>query len=110
MIVWRYQFATQRKFKQRDAFLRRAARDADEPSSVGFRKPAISLGNIGSDRQRGTIELIHEEPVTARKLLGRGTNLVGKIDRLLVDEQFLEIERHWSGLKYERVVSRKEST
>jgi hypothetical protein len=47
---------------------------------------------------------IGQKAVAARKLLGAGVNLIRKVDRFLVDEQFFEGEGHCNSQK-----KRKES-
>ena len=58
------------QFQERHTFLNRAARDAKEIPPVGGGEPAIALGNIGGDGERGTIQLASEKAEAARELIG----------------------------------------
>jgi hypothetical protein len=78
------------QLEQGHAFLGGAARDAEEVSSVGFREPPVALGDIGRDEKGGSIELIAKKGIAAGKPFSRFADLVGEVDRLLVDELLLE--------------------
>jgi hypothetical protein len=57
-------------------------------------EPAVALGDVGRNRKGGSIELVDEKSVTTRELLARGADGIGEVDGFLVDDQFLETERH----------------
>ena len=57
---------------QRNTLLRRTSRDGEEVTPVGLCETAVPLGEIRCDRQRGSVQLINEEPVASRKAFGQG--------------------------------------
>lgn len=90
VILFRQQLPPNSQFQQRNAFRRQAAGDADEVLAVGFGEPAVAFGAIGRKGERGAVELVDDESVSAWKLLRVLTGLVGEIDATLIDEEFLE--------------------
>jgi hypothetical protein len=88
------QLSSQCQFQQRDTFLHRASGDAEKVLSVRFGEAAIAFSNIRSNRHRRAIQLVDEKAIAPGKLLGASTDLVGEINRLLIDEEFFERERH----------------
>ncbi len=54
----------------------------------------IAFGNVRGYRKGRAVQLVDKEVEAARKCLRRSTDLVGKVDRFLVDEKFLECENH----------------
>ena len=94
VILHRQQLASQTQFQERNAVLDRTTGDAKEVLAVGSRESAVALGDVRGNRQCGSVELVDEKAVAARKLLCLLTNLIGEIDRLLVDDELFESERH----------------
>ncbi len=88
----RHQLASPSKLKKGHTFLRKAPSDPEEISSVACGEAAVAFGEVSGNRQRGAIELIDREPITAREGLGKGADRFGEIDGFLVDEEFLEHE------------------
>jgi hypothetical protein len=68
------------KFKQRHAFLNRPTGDAEENLSIWFGESAISFSDVRCDGETGSIELIDEESIAARKRFCCGANGVGEVD------------------------------
>ena len=93
------QFAAEGEFEEGNAFLDRAAGDAEEVFSVGFREAAVAFGDVGGDGEGGAVELVGEEAVAAGEGFGSGADLVCEIDGSLVDDEFLEGESHRRGLR-----------
>ncbi len=89
------------EFKKRHAFLNRSASDAEEILPVSSGESTIPFCNIRSDRKGGAVELVDKEVETARECLCDGTDLIGKIHRLLVNEEFFECEGHLKGRRSE---------
>ncbi len=88
------QVSTLGQFQERHAFLDRAAGDAEEVSAVGFGEATGASGDVGGDREGGAVELIDGEAIAARESLGAGEDLVGEVDGFLLNDEFLEAERH----------------
>ena len=82
------------QFKQRKALEDRPPCDREEVLAIGRRESAVALGEIGGNGDGGAVQLIGEEAVAARKVLGGGENLVGEVDGLLVKLEVLDGERH----------------
>ena len=68
--------------------------DPEEILPVANRESAITFGDIGCNRESGTVELIDKKIEPARKCLRELASAVGKVDGLLIDEKFLERESH----------------
>ncbi len=82
------------EFEYRYTFLNRSASNDEEVLAIGFGESAIALGDVGGDREGGTVELVDQKSVATGELFGGRTDLVGKVDGLLVDQQLFELERH----------------
>ena len=67
-----------RDFHQRDAFLDGATGNGEEVLPIGFGEATIPFRQIGRDRQRRTVQLIHKKAVAVRKILSQTGNGVGK--------------------------------
>ena len=78
------------------AFLNRAAGDNEEVLAVGFGKTTVALGDVSRDGQSNAVEFVNEKAISAGKLLGGRTNIVGKVQGLLVNEELLELESHFA--------------
>ena len=102
MVLFIQQLSPQRQFEQGHAFLDRASRNPKEVPSIGFGEPAVSFGNVGGDGERGTVELVDEKTVTAWKAFGALTNCVSEVDRILVDDELFEGERHEPGPRFRK--------
>jgi hypothetical protein len=66
----------------------------NEIPSIGLGNSPVPLGQIGSDGERGTVQLIGQKVIAARECLGSCGDLVGKVNGLLVDLKILEHEWH----------------
>jgi hypothetical protein len=100
----------------RNAFLHRASGNGEKVPTVGLCESAVAFGQIGSDRESGAIQLVdceaaisfgdvgrdresgpiqlvNKKAVTTLEPLGVGADLIGEVQGLLVDQEFLEIER-----------------
>jgi hypothetical protein len=55
---------------------------------------AVSFTDVGSNRQRGSVQLVDQESVTTGKRFSSQPNLIGEVDSLLIDNQRIEGERH----------------
>jgi hypothetical protein len=60
----------------------------------GFVKRPFPLGQTGSDRKGGAIQLVDEEAIAAWEAFGECSNFVGEVDGLLIDLELLEHEGH----------------
>lgn len=80
------------KFEQRNALLDTSPCNPEEVLPVGLGESAIPFCNVGGDGQGGTIELVCEKEVSARKLLGQRADGIGKADGLLVDDELFKCE------------------
>ena len=89
--------ATTGEFQQRDAFLERASGDREEVAAVGLREAAVALGEVGADREGCAVELVSEEAKAAIEAGSELADLVGEVERFLIDEEILELERHGNG-------------
>ncbi len=59
---------------------------------VGLCEPPIALCEVRRDGQCGPVDLVDQEVIAARKILGACGNLVGEIYGLLADLKILEHE------------------
>ena len=57
-------------FQKRNTLLSRAAGDREEVAAIGLCEASVSLGQIGSDREGGAIQLVDEESVAAWETFG----------------------------------------
>jgi hypothetical protein len=94
VIVARQQLSSTSQLQQRYALLHGTARDPEEVSPICLCGAAISSGDVGRDRASGPIQLVKKKAVTTLEPLGMGADLVREVDGLLVDQEFLEVERH----------------
>jgi hypothetical protein len=85
------------EFQEGCALLNGSARNAEESFPVFDCESGMALGNVGSDRQCRTIQLVNEEIEIAWECLRGLADSVRKIHRLLVNEKLLECEGHLDG-------------
>ncbi len=62
--------------------------------AIRFGEATLAFGDVRGDRQFGSVALVGKVAVTALELFGSHANSVSEIDRLLVNEELLEWERH----------------
>lgn len=82
------------KFKDRHTFLHRSTGDAEEVLAIPDREASVAFGDVGGHRQGRSIQLVDEEAVATGEMFGSQADLISEIDRLLIDEELLESERH----------------
>lgn len=63
-------------------------------AAICLRESSIPFSEIGGDGKRSSIQLINQEAMPARKHVSRRANGFGEVERLLIDEQLFETERH----------------
>jgi hypothetical protein len=68
----------------------RAAGNRAEVLAVRLGEAAVALRQVGGHGQGGAVELVGQAAVPAWERLRQRGDLIGEIDRLLVDGQFLE--------------------
>jgi hypothetical protein len=59
-----------RAISRRYTFLGRSAGDGEKGAAIGLGETAVALGQVGRDRERGTIQLLDEESELEIKLRG----------------------------------------
>jgi hypothetical protein len=64
--------------------------DRQEAAAVGFGKVSISLGEFGTDGERGSVELVGEQAEAAIEAGSELADFVGEVEGFLIDEQVLE--------------------
>ena len=89
-------------FQTRNTLLSRAAGDCEEVVAIGLCEASVSLGQFGSDREGGAIQLVDEKAIAARETFGQGSDLVREINGLLVDFHLLEREGRDASRRRER--------
>jgi hypothetical protein len=82
------------QFKERHTFLHRSTGDAEEILAIPDREASVAFGDVGGNRQGRSIQLVDEEALATGKMFGSQADLISEIDRLLINEELLEGERH----------------
>ena len=77
--------------------------------AICFRESSVAFGDVSGNRERCAVELVDKETVAAGKLFRGCADCISEVDRLLVDEEFLELESHAAAPEEEsRAVDRVE--
>jgi hypothetical protein len=71
---------------QRHEFLNRAPGNNEKMLAIGLREATVAFGNVGWNGKGCPVQLINKETVSPRELLRSGADIIGKVERLLVNQ------------------------